>query len=349
MRRQWSVVLTLLVVTSLLLSACGRTEPETTTQQIKVGVVLNGRANDKGFNENILNGARSAAEAANFEFELVETVSAGDFESNIAKVVADGANLVITAGFPMADATAKVARAHPDARFVTLDFEYLPGNGCADTVSDCYSQEGGLLNVTSLIFAEDQLGYLVGVLAACMSQTGVIGSVAGQEIPPVVRYVTGFQSGAKSVNPNIVTLNQYIPSFNDPATGKIVGLEFIRQNADVLFAAAGDTGNGALLAAHEANQMAVGTGSDKYDTYPEVKSSLLTSALKNSGVAAAQAVQDFAEGDLASGIQLIGILNDGVGLAPYRDWESKIPQTCKDKVEAAKAALKADPKITGAQ
>ena len=121
------------------------------------------------------------------------------------------------------------AKEYPNIKFAIIDNAYFPTKdspSCGDTAKDCYA-DGGLTNVTSLMFQEDEVGYLAGVLAACMSKSGVIGSVAGMEIPPVVRFVTGYQTGAKSVNPDVKTLNQYIPSFTDPAKGKEVGLAMI--------------------------------------------------------------------------------------------------------------------------
>jgi basic membrane protein A len=88
---------------------------------------------------------------------------------------------------------------------------------------------------------------------------------------------------------------------------------------------------------------------DQYFTYPEVQEALITSAMKNMDVAAAEAVRAFAEGQLTAGIQTATIANNGVGLAPYHDWEDKIPQECKDLVVAAEEAIRADPTITGAK
>ena len=121
------------------------------------------------------------------------------------------------------------------------------------------------------MFAEDQVAYLAGVLAGCMTQTGTVATVGGVEIPPVVRFVTGFESGARAQRPDVVTLHQYIPDFNDPDTGETVAQGFINQGADVVFGAGGNTGNGALLAAKEAGVMAIGVDVDQYLTYPEVE------------------------------------------------------------------------------
>jgi basic membrane protein A len=348
MNRKLATAIALWVTVSVLLTACGGVTP-TPAPKLEVGVVLNSSANDKSFNELTLKGAREAAAEADLEFSYLSSQSASEFEKGIESVIAEGADLVITVGFTLGDATAKAARRHPDVQFAILDNAYFPGLGCAEDVQDCYTEEGGLANVTSLMFAEDETAYLAGVLAGCMSETGTVASVAGKEELPVVRCITGFQNGARSVNPDIVTLNQYIPDWDDLATGKVVARSFISQGADVIFGCGGNTGNGGLLAAKEAGLMAIGVDVDQYLTYPEVREALLSSAMKNLDVATAGAVQAFAEGRLEPGIETATFANDGVGLAPYHDWEDRMPQECKDRVKAAKEAIIADPTITGAK
>lgn len=347
-RKNFLLLLTALV---FILTGCGGGAAAPEAAKPKVGVLLSaGGDSDKGFNEYTLKGARAAAEAAGLDFTYVIVARASsDPEKYIENLVTEGANLVITVGFTMADATAAAAKKHPNVKFAIVDNAFFPGLGCSDTVQDCYTAEGGLANVTSLLFAEDQVGYLAGVLAACMSKTSKVATVAGMEVPPVVRFVTGFQSGAKSVNPEIVTLNKYIPDFGDPATGKAVGQDFISQGADVLFGVGGLTGTGGLQAAKEANLMAIGVDVNQYLSYPEAKEALLTSAMKNVDVAAGDAVKDFAAGNLKSGIRLATVALGGVGLAPYHDWDAKIPQSCKEKVQAAEAAIKVDDTITGSK
>lgn len=342
--------LALTLLSLFLLLACN-TATSTPPAREKIGVMLDsGSENDKSFNEYTLKGARKAAEATGLEVIYVTPRGAGDYERSLEDMIeTEQPVLVITVGFRMGDATARAARRHPDIRFVIMDNAYVPGAGCVDTVDDCYTPEGGLVNVTSLMFAEDELGYPAGVLAACMSKTGVIATVAGVDLPPVVRFVSAYQNGARSVNPDIVTLNQYIPDFNDPDTGKVVALEFINQKADVIFGVGGNTGNGGLLAAYEQNLMAIGVDVDQYYTYPEVQSALLTSAMKNVDVAAAAAINDFVDGELAAGVKSATLANGGISLAPYHDWEGRIPQSCKDQVEAAKAAIIANPNVTGAK
>jgi basic membrane protein A len=340
-------ILFFLVMT--LFAACNNTT-STPEPKLKVGVVIDsGSENDKSYMEYTLKGAQAAAEATDLEFSYVGSATSSDYGQHIESLIAEGADLVVTVGFRQGDATAKAAQKYPEVKFAIIDNAYFPGLGCPDTVDDCYTEAGGLPNVTSLMFTEDEVAYLAGVLAACMSQSGTVASIGGMEIPPVVRFITGFQNGVHSVEPGMITLNQYIPDFNDPATGKVVAQDFINQGADVIFGAAGNTGNGGLLAAKEAGVMAIGVDVDQYFTYPEVKETLLTSASKNVDVATEAAVRDFAAGQLTGGIRTFTVANGGVGLAPYHDWEGKIPQSCQEQVQAAEEAIKADPTITGAK
>ncbi len=326
LNKRFNVLLVTVMVLSVILAACaggGAAE--------KACVVLDtGGENDKSFNEFTLKGAREAAEEEGLEFAYIVSEAASDYEKNIQNFVDEGCGLIVTVGFLMGDSTAAAARANPDVKFAIVDYSYADAD---------YTEEGGLSNVTSLMFAEDEVGYLAGTLAACMSETNVIGSVSGMEIPPVVRFVTGYQNAAKALKPDIKTLNVYIPDFNDPATGKQAGLDFLGQNADVIFGVGGNTGNGGLLAAHEAGKMAIGVDVDQYNTYPDVAASLMTSAAKNMDVATANAVREYAAGTLMGGIELATVANEGVGLAPYHDWDSKIPAECKDAVETARQGL----------
>jgi basic membrane protein A and related proteins len=348
MMKKIALISTLLSL-PLLAIACTPSDPGTAAspsaaEKQTVGVVLDtGGENDKSFNEYTLKGAREGAQASGLEFSYVTSAGSSDYEKNIETQISEGADLIVTVGFLMGDATAAIAKKYPNIKFVIIDYAYAPGKDGVDP----YTTD--LKNVTSLMFAEDQAGYLAGVLAACVSKAGKIATVSGMEIPPVQRYVQGVQTGAKSVNPSIVTLNQYIPDFNDPATGKSVGQSFISQGADVIFAVGGNTGNGGLLAAKEANRKAIGVDVDQYFTYPEVKDALLTSATKNIDVATTKAIQEFAAGQLKPGIELATIATGGVGLAPYHDADSQVSSDCKAKVTAAEASLKQDPKITGAK
>ena len=346
------VVNGLLLVVLLVNYGCGNntSQESKTAGKKRVGIVLDiGGDKDKGYNEYTLKGVREAATATGMDVKYIVSESMMDYENNVESLIHEGAELIVTVGFTMGNITSKAAQKNKGVHFVIVDVAYYPGAGCPDTVKDCYTKEGGLENVTSLIFAEDEPGYMAGVLAGCMSKSNVIATVSGMEIPPVVHYVVGYQHGARSIKPDIKLQNQYIPDFNDPHTAKTVAQQFMQEGADVIFAVGGNTGNGALLAAKEAGIMGIGVDVDQYLTYDVVKDILLTSAMKNMDVAAAAAVTAFSKGELKSGVKMFNLGNSGVGLAPYHDWENKIPQQCKDLVKKAEQDVIADPAITGAK
>jgi basic membrane protein A len=317
---------------------------------LKVGLVTDtGGVNDKSFNQSAWEGVQKAATDLGVQVKFIESKQPTDYDKNIDEFATEGYNVIITVGFLMGDSTAAKAKQYPNIKFAIIDNSYFPTKGsaaCPDTVKDCYA-DGGLTNVTSLMFQEDQVGFLAGVLAAGMSKTGTVCSVAGVQIPPVERYITGYQSGAKWFNPNAKTLNVYVPSFTDPTKGHETGLSEIGQGCDVVFGAGGNTGNGGLLAASEKGLLAIGVDVDQYNTYPEVKASLISSAMKNVDVAVYEYLKTVVAGTDKAGAVTANLQNAGVGLAPFHDWESKIPDAVKAKIQEATDGLKAGTITTG--
>jgi basic membrane protein A len=347
MSKKLNLLLAVVMIATLLLTACQSATPaasgSTTGKKLKVGLVTDtGGVNDKSFNQSAWAGVQKAVKDYGVEAKFIESKEATDYEKNIDQFATEGYDVIVTVGFLMADATGLKAKQYPNIKFAIIDNSYYPTKDskyCNDTVKDCYT-DGGMTNVTSLMFEEDQVGFLAGVLAAGMTKTGTICSTAGMEIPPVERYVIGYQQGAKWMKADVNSLNVYIPTFTDPAKGKETGLSMIGQGCDVVFGVGGNTGNGGLLAAKENNLMAIGVDVDQYNTYPEVKDALITSAMKNVDVAVADYLKTAADGSVKAGIVTANIQNGGVGLAPYHDWDSKISADVKAKVDEATKGLK---------
>lgn len=316
----------------------------------KIGLVADvGGVNDKGFNQSAWEGAQKAAKDFGMDVKYAESKQAADYEKNIDQFASAKYDVIVTVGFLMGDATAAKARQYPNIKFAIVDTAYVPTKGdknCPDTVKDCYN-DGGLKNVTSLMFQEDQAGFLAGVVAGGMTKTGTVCTVSGIRIPAVTRYVTGFQNGARWSRPNVKTLNGPISSFTDPARGKEIGQSLISQGCDVLFGVAGNTGNGGLLAAREKGLMAIGIDVDQYNTTPDLRSALITSAEKNVDVAVYNYLKSVSDGSVTAGIVTGNVQNGGVGLAPFHDWNRKIPQSVKDLVNKALDGLKSGTIQTG--
>jgi basic membrane protein A len=347
MFKRISLLLVAVLIVSMALAACGGGGAK-----LKVGLVTDtGGVNDKSFNQSAWAGVQKAGEEFGWEVNYIESKQPTDYEKNIDQFATEDYDVIISVGFLMGDATAAKAKQYPDIKFAIIDNAYFPTEGsaaCGAEVKDCYD-DGGLKNVTSLMFQEDEVGFLAGVLAAGMSKTGTVCTVSGMEIPPVVRFVVGYQNGAKWMKADTQALNVYIPSFIDPAKGKETGVSMIGQGCDVVFGVGGNTGNGGLLAAKEAGLMAIGVDVDQYNTYPEVKDALLSSAAKNVDVAVYEYLKAVKEGTSKAGINTANIKNGGVGLAPYHDWDSKIPQEVKGKIEEATKGLKDGTIQTGYQ
>ena len=248
---------------------------------------------------------------------------------------AEGYNVIITVGSPMGDATALKAKQYPDIKFAIVDNAYAIS---------------GLANVTSLMFAEDQVGFLAGVLAGGMTKSDFVCSVSGVKTSQSERYVLSFHAGTvwqsgptmKMMNNyiNIQTMNSDIPFFTDSTQGKETALRLIGQGCDMVFGVGGSAVNSVLLAAKENNLPAIGADVDEYNTYPEVQSALISSAMKNVGVAVYNNLKTVADGSVKAGISTATLQNVGVGLAPFYDWDSKIPADLKAQIQKASDGIK---------
>jgi len=347
MSKKISVVIAVIMLASLVLGACTGTG---TGGKLKVGLVTDtGGVNDKSFNQSAWAGVQKAMKDLGVDAKYIESKQPTDYEKNIDQFATEKYDVIVTVGFLMGDATAAKAKQYPNIKFAIIDNSYFPTEGsaaCPATAKDCYA-DGGLTNVTSLMFQEDEVGFLAGVLAAGLSKTGTICSVSGMEIPPVVRFVVGYQNGAKWYKPATNALNVYIPSFTDPAKGKETAVSMIGQGCDVIFGVGGNTGNGGLLAAKENNLLALGVDVDQYNTYPEVQSVLVSSAMKNVDVAVYEYLKTVSNKTSKAGAVTANIKNGGVGLAPFHDLDSKVPADVKAKITEATTGLKNGTITTG--
>jgi basic membrane protein A len=210
-------------------------------------------------------------------------------------------------GFLMGEATHTAAEEYPDTSFAIIDFAY-GGDGCEDT-NTCE-----LPNLQGLLFKEQEPGYLAGYLAGLVTETNTVSSVGGIKIPPVDRYIAGYQAGAKASNPDVKTLNGYSEDFVDQAKCKEVALDQIAEGSDVVFQVAGGCGLGALDAAAEKNVWGIGVDADQ----AFLGDHILTSALKKVDEAVFQTTQQVVDGSFAGGgVTVFGLAEEGVGLGEF--------------------------------
>jgi basic membrane protein A len=292
-----------------------------------IGLVTDvGRVDDKSFNQSAWEGAQQAAEALGAaEVNFIETTTATDYGANIALFADQGYDIIVTVGFAMGEATVEAAGTYPDIDFIGVDqFQ-------GETVP----------NLTGLIFNEDKAGYMAGVLAASLSESGTIASVLGTDlVPPVVAFNEGYLNGARSVNPDIEIIATYHPggldvAFTDPEWGATTAQQAIDQGADVIFGAGGQTGNGALIqTAGNDGLWCIGVDTDQWETVPEAHPCLVSSAMKLITPGVVDLATASVDGEFPGG-NFFG----SIGLAPFHDHEDAVPQDVKDLLATTNAGL----------
>jgi basic membrane protein A len=269
---------------------------------IKAGVVTDiGGLNDRSFNALANKGRKDAQSKLGTETRVLISDSNADYVPNLSQLAQQQFDLIIPVGFLMADATNTVATKLPNANFAIVDFS-------ATALKDKPK------NVQGLLFKEQEAGYLAGYLAGLWAKDNnakVVSTVGGQKIPPVDRYIAGFQAGAKKALPGIETLNGYSQDFVDQAKCKEIALDQIAKGSKVVFQVAGGCGLGALDAAKEKGIQGIGVDADQ--SY--LGDHILTSALKKVDVAVFEAIKRAQEGKFKGGTDVINTVESGgVGL-----------------------------------
>jgi len=341
--------LSFLFIVSLVATACGGT----TADPKKVGLVTDvGTLEDKSFNEASWVGAQAGAKALGGTADNIVTKKTTDYAANIKTFVDKGYGTIVTVGFAMGDATTIAAKQYPTVKFVGVDQGVcIDETGKGDPTFACKGDPKTLLpNYQGLVFKEEQVGYLAGVLAASVSKTGVIGTVGGiNTIPPVVKYINGYRNGAASVNPDIDVKVAYVSTdinkaFSDPGTGKSIANQMIGQKADAIFQVAGLSGQGAIEAACAApDVIGIGVDVDQSKSLPGDVSCVLTSAEKKLVDAVTAAIGKIGDKTDVGGTTVWDASTTpvGVGLSPFQGkYVDLVTPEVQAKIDAALAGMK---------
>lgn len=347
------MALMVLVAGAMLVAACGATSSPSGGSQLKIGFVTDvGRLDDKSFNEAAWNAVQDAATKYNAQIDNIVTKDAKDYATNIKAFVDRGYTIIVTSGFAMGDATTIAAKQYPNVKFIGTDQPVcIDANGAPDPKFACAGDPKTLLpNRMGIVYNEAQAGYLVGVVAGGVTKTNVIGTLGGiNSIPAVVKYIRGYQNGAKSVNPSVNVLTKYFSTditkaFNDSAGGKAIGQQMIQQNADVLFQVAGATGQGFIEAACAAgNVWGIGVDVDQWQSLPTDQKCILTSATKALRESVLAGIGSVVDNTFKAGTTSLDAASTpvGVGIADFHDHASVVSADVKKKVDDALAGLKA--------
>ena len=302
-------------VISIGVVGCSSTNTNKVEDKTKVALVLSvGGVNDESFNQGAWEGALKASEELGVDVSYLESNSDADYIQNIETAIDQEADLVVGVGFQVGNAILEAAKAYPEQSFAAIDSTY----------------EEELDNLRSITFNEEEAGYLTGLIAGKTTNTNVIGWIGGMDIPSCSNFYVGYEKGAKEVNPNIKVLKQFTNSFTDASKGKVVAQQMInKENADIIFMAAGGGNAGALEVVREKNIKAIGVDMPNNYLAPEY---IITSALKNVGEGLKLTIKDFVNGEFTSGEVKYDLSNGGVGFEKTDLLSDEIIKYVEDKL-----------------
>jgi len=343
MRAHWKIAAT--AGSLLLLAGCAAAPPTDNSAEGGLDgfqpclVSTEGGFNDRSFNEFNLDGINQAADELGVEALKVESSSSDDYASNIDNMIGQGCTLIETLGFAMVDATRIAALANPDIQFLMLDSGLVDENGDALELD----------NVKPIVFGTRQAAFLAGYAAAATTQTGSVGVYGGLQIPPVVDFMDGFARGvaqyneAKGTSVEVIGWDVatqegvFVGGFTDQNAAKTVSTNMFDQGVDVIMPVAGALFQGTLTAMQDRGDDSIaiiGVNSDGYDVAADAASSYLTSVLKNMANATRDAVLQVANDGFDNEPYVGTLENDGVGIAPFHDFESIVPADLADELAA---------------
>lgn len=355
--RSASLVLTLVVSLVLVLSACGKSNnnegaaspsassspsesasaspsesasaspsesaaPTVDGKGKKIGMVTDlGGVNDKSFNQQAWEALEKISKDTGADVKYLESKKDADYEPNLNNFVKGGYDLTWGIGFLFADAAKKVADQNPNAKLAVID-----------TTVDAQ-------NVESVTFKEHEGSFLVGVVAGLTTKTNKIGFVGGMELPVIKKFEAGFKAGVAAVNPDAVVTPNYVGDFSKPDLGKLAAATLYDAGNDIIFHAAGGSGNGVFTEAKDrfkaGNKVWV-IGVDKDQSIEFGNDITLTSMMKKVDQAVYTVSQDLLSGKFQGGLanaKELGLAEGGVGLP---DNNPNVSKEILDKVEEFK-------------
>lgn len=326
--------LAVVVAALTLVAACGSDGSDPAdSSSVRPGVVTDiGGLGDRGFNDLADAGMKAAEKDLGVSGRILVPDTPADYSSNLDQLAQNGFGPVFGIGFTFFDAITEAAAKFPDNHF-----------GIVDSVVEAP-------NVASLVFREEEGSYLAGVVAALMTQEDTdyttssgktVGFIGGQESPLIEKFGAGFEQGVASVCDDCEVLYQYVgtttDAFSDPGTAAEIAENMHAKGADVIYHAAGASGDGLFKAAEDNQFFAIGVNVDQAVTVPDAP--ILTSVLKRVDTAIQSVIASEAEGEFEGGVQSFGLADKGIALAPFGRFDDVVPQSVKDAVDEASESI----------
>lgn len=315
------IVLFLAIVVGMVVNSPKPQVVEAKGKPFKVALITSeGGLGDRSFNDSGNRGMKMAKKKLGVDIKVVEPGDVSEGETYLTKLAQSGYDLVVTLDLGHKDSLTKVAKSYPKTHFAIFN-----------TVA-----KGK--NISSVMFKEHEASYLAGALAAMVTKDAdlertnadkTISFIGGIDSPGINIFYTGFQSGAKAIDPSINVLKGYTNSFADPAKGKELAMSQIHKGSDVVFQAAGATGDGVIQAAKQSNVYAIGVDSDQDGI---AKGTVLTSVMKRVDNAVYELIKEGKTGKYPQTLEL-GLKEKGVQLSKMNYTKDQLKPEYLDKIK----------------
>ncbi|MFF2269444.1 BMP family protein [Cellulosimicrobium cellulans] len=298
-----------------------------------------GGFDDQSFNQSGYEGLVKAKDELGITTHEVESQADTDYAPNIDSLVQQGCNLIIGVGFLLEDPIQAAAVANPETHFALIDSAFSDPGATADDPPVAVELD----NAKPILFNTAEAAFLAGYLAAGMTESGTVATFGGIQIPSVAIFMDGYVDGVAKYNEDNGTdvkvlgwdkaaqTGTFTGDFDNQANGQNVTQGFIDQGADIIMPVAGPVGLGAAAAAEGAGAKIIWVDSDGFLT-TDYGSLILTSVMKQIGPAVFDTVSESADGNFTSEPYVGTLENEGVGLAPFHDFEDAVPAELQDQL-----------------
>ena len=307
-----SIALGLTLAMLVSLTACGsknnnanngnNAAEDTTKVEFSVGMVTNvGGVNDQSFNQSAWAGLKNLRDNYGVNVSYLESNQESDYPTNLDKMLDNGNDLIWSVGFAMSSAAKNAALTNMDQNYGIIDETY------GDETPE---------NMVCVMFRAQESSFLAGYVAGLTTKTDKVGFVGGIGSDIIDQFEYGYRAGvdyaAKELGKEITVSIQYAETFTDAAKGKAIATKMFNEGCDIIFHAAGSSGNGVIEAAKDSGNWVIGVDMDQYYLSPEA---VLTSAVKRVDTVIELVSAEYLNGNNLGGTTLEYGLEDGaVGL-----------------------------------
>jgi basic membrane protein A len=290
-------------------------------QELRVALVLPGPITDGTFNSAAYQGIKAAEKKYKIKVSVQENTTFAQSEAALLQFARQGYDVVIGHGFQFGDPAKKIHKRFPKTWFIVNTAKVAEAP-----------------NLASFDNRWGDAGYVAGAIAALITKSGTVGHIGGIPVPVIKEYNEGLTTGAKRFKPSVNVLSAYVGSFSDIAKGKEITLSMIERGADVVTATGNESVVGTIQAAKEKGVMAIGTAFDSASFAPDT---IVTTAIVRFDVNIDMAIGLVVSKKLEPKNYLLGFNENGVDLAPYRNFEGKISDADKAKIKQLVDDIKA--------